>query len=179
MEVTAAAAADAGPVATTAIVETVISSPAYEKLLPEGQTDTGHTFYQDQEYFRDYILKKNHVWVVEAQDRPVAFMAMDIDFIDQLYVHPQYQRHGIGKALLEFARSKSPDHVWLYTLQSNVNARAFYEGHGFVAEKFGFSPPPESEPDVEYHWRRSASTAQHPPLLTPPRKAPTGNWPCT
>ena len=61
---------------------------------------------------------------------------------------------GIGQALLNFARERSPDHVWLYTLQINVGARAFYEKNGFVAEKFGISPPPENEPDVEYHWRR-------------------------
>jgi hypothetical protein len=40
----------------------------------------------------------------------------------------------------------------LYTLQINTNARAFYERNGFRALKFGLSPPPESEPDVEYHW---------------------------
>jgi len=82
---------------------------------------------------------------------PVAFMAMENDFIDQLYIHPDYWRQGIGKMLLDFAKER----LWLYTLQINVNARAFYEKNGFVAEKFGFSDPPENEPDVQYHWRRS------------------------
>lgn len=134
---------------------TILWRIAREKLLPEGQTDTGHCFYEDQDYFRNQVLKKNRVWVVDLDRRPVAFMAMENDFIDQLYIHPQYLHQGIGKALLDFARSQSPEHLWLYTLQSNVNARAFYERNGFVAEKFGFSPPPESEPDVEYHWRKS------------------------
>ncbi len=40
-------------------------------------------------YFRNEILKKNHVWVVEIDHRPAAFMAMENDFIDQLYVHPK------------------------------------------------------------------------------------------
>ena len=84
-------------------------------------------------------------------------MAMENDFIDQLFIHPDYQRQGIGKTLLDFARKQSPEHVWLYTLQSNVNARAFYEINGFVAERFGTSPPPEQEPDVEYHWRSQQS----------------------
>lgn len=134
---------------------TILWRVAREKLLPEGQTDTGHTFYEDQDYFRNQILRKNHVWVVELESRPIAFMAMENEFIDQLYVHPDYQRHGIGKTLLDFARKQSPKHLWLYTLQANVNACAFYEKNGFVAEKFGFSPPPENEPDVEYHWRNS------------------------
>jgi ribosomal protein S18 acetylase RimI-like enzyme len=91
---------------------------------------------------------------VDIDNRPVAFMAMNQEFVDQLYIHPDFWRQGIGNALLKVAREQSPEHVWLYTLQVNVNARAFYEKNGFVAEKFGVSPPPESEPDVEYHWRR-------------------------
>ena len=134
---------------------TILWRIAREKLLPEGQTDTGHYFYEDQDYFRNQILKKDQVWVVEIDRRPAAFMAMENEFIDQLYVHPRYQRRGIGNALLDFARSRCPEHLWLYTLQSNLNARAFYEKNGFSAVKFGFSPPPENEPDVEYHWRKS------------------------
>lgn len=136
---------------------TILWRVAREKLLPEGQTDTGHYFYEDQNYFRGHVLKKNQVWVVDVGDRPVAFMAMENDFIDQLYIHPDFQRRGIGLELLNFARQQSPEHLWLYTLQVNVNARAFYEKNGFVAEKFGFSPPPENEPDVEYHWRKRSS----------------------
>ena len=134
---------------------TILWRIAREKSLPDFQREKGHFFYEDQDYFRGHILKKNHVWVVETDDLPVAFMAMENEFIDQLYIHPDYQRQGIGNALLNFARGKSPEHLWLYTLQVNVNARAFYEKNGFVAEKLGISPPPESEPDVEYHWRKS------------------------
>jgi len=134
---------------------TILWRVAREKSLPEFQLEKGHFFYEDQDYFRSQVLKKNLVWVVEADERPVAFLAMEKDFIDQLYIQPDYQRQGIGEALLNFARGKSPEHLWLYTLQINLNARAFYEKNGFVPEKFGISPLPESEPDVEYHWRRA------------------------
>lgn len=133
---------------------TILWRIAREKSLPEFQREKGHFFYEDRDYFRDHILVNNQVWVVVANNDPVAFMAINKDFIDHLYIHPDHQQRGIGKALLEFARKLSPDHLWLYTLQINLNARAFYERNGFVAEKFGFSPPPENEPDVEYHWRR-------------------------
>lgn len=134
---------------------TIVWRISREKSLPEFQREKGHFFYEDQNYFQNHILQNNQVWVVESEQRPVAFMAINKDFIDQLYIHPDYQRCGIGRALLDFARTLSPDHLWLYTLQVNVGARAFYEKNGFVAEKFGFSPPPENEPDVEYHWRRT------------------------
>ena len=134
---------------------TIVWRISREKSLPEFQREKGHFFYEDQNYFQNHILQNNQVWVVESEQRPVAFMAINKDFIDQLYIHPDYQRRGIGRALLDVARRLSPDHLWLYTLQVNVAARAFYEKNDFVAEKFGFSPPPENEPDVEYHWRRT------------------------
>lgn len=134
---------------------TILWRISREKSLPDFQREKGHFFYEDRDYFRDHVLTMNQVWVVESQRYPVAFIAMNKDFIDQLYIHPDYQRRGIGRSLLDFARVRSPDHIWLYTLQVNMNARAFYENNGFVPEKFGFSPPPENEPDVEYHWRRS------------------------
>ncbi len=133
---------------------TILWRVARERSLPEFQREKGHFFFEDQDYFRDHILKNNKVWVVETNKRAIAFMAMESEFIDHLYIHPNYQQQGIGKALLDFARRHSPEHLWLYTLQINVNARAFYEKCGFVAEKFGMSPAPESEPDVEYHWRK-------------------------
>jgi ribosomal protein S18 acetylase RimI-like enzyme len=133
---------------------TILWRISREKSLPEFQNSKGHFFYEDQNYFRDHILSQNKVFVVDSDQRPVAFMAMKDEFIDQLYVHPDYQNRGIGKALLDYARRLSPEHLWLYTLQININARAFYEKNGFIAEKFAVSPPPESEPDVEYHWRK-------------------------
>jgi len=134
---------------------TILWRVSREKSIPEFQHTKGHFFYEDQDYFRDRILKKNMVWVVESDRRSVAFVAMEDDFIDQLYVHPDHWRQGLGETLLNFAKKRFPDHLWLYTLQVNVNARKFYEKNGFVAEKFGFSDPPENEPDVQYHWRRS------------------------
>ena len=136
---------------------TILWRIAREKSNPEFQNAKGHFFYEDQGYFRDYILKENQVFVVEKDDCPIAFMAMRDEFIDQLFVHPDFQRLGVGKALLGYAQKLSPEHLWLYTLQINVNARAFYEKNGFTAEKFGISPPPDSEPEVEYHWRKNRS----------------------
>jgi hypothetical protein len=49
----------------------------------------------------------------------------------------------------------SPSGLELRTHQENHAARALYEKQGFVAVGFGLSPPPESAPDVEYHWRPS------------------------
>jgi GNAT superfamily N-acetyltransferase len=128
-----------------------------EMSLPDFQLRKGHFFYEDMDYFRDHVLVDNTVWVaVDSTNRPVAFMAIKGDFIDHLYVHPGFWRKGIGEQMLAHARTLSPHHLWLYTLQSNINARAFYEKHGFRAVEFGLSPAPESEPDVKYEWNRES-----------------------
>lgn len=131
---------------------TLLWRRAREQAFPDFQHRKGHTFTEDQAYFRDVILINNDVWVTEVNGTLAAFMAIAGDFIDQLYVHPDYQRNGLGGSLLAHARTLSPQHLWLYTLQINTNGRAFYEKNGFRAIKFGVSPAPESEPDVEYHW---------------------------
>lgn len=120
--------------------------------FPDFQARTGHTAEEDRTYFREVVQVKHDLWVAELDGRPVAFMAIAGDFIDQLYVDPDHQRHGIGGALIAHARGLSPAGLRLFTLQFNVNGRAFYETHGFVVARLGVSPPPESEPDMEYRW---------------------------
>ena len=63
---------------------TIVWRISREKSLPDFQREKGHFFYEDRDYFRDHILRNNQVWVVESGQRPVAFMAMNKDFIDQL-----------------------------------------------------------------------------------------------
>jgi GNAT superfamily N-acetyltransferase len=123
------------------------------QAFPEFQARKGHTADEDRAYFREVILAKNEVWVAEVDAHPRAFIAMAGDFIDQLYVDPVRQRRGIGRALIAHAKRQSPSGLRLFTLQFNANGRAFYEKLGFVVARLGVSPPPESEPDVEYHWR--------------------------
>jgi len=126
---------------------------AREVSLPDFQFRKGHYFYEDIAYFRNQILPNHQIWVAaDESGYALAFMAIQADFIDQLYVHPEHWREGLGGQLLSQARLLSPHHLWLYTLQINLNARSFYEKQGFKAVEFGISPAPESEPDVKYAW---------------------------
>ena len=105
-------------------------------------------------YFFGTIAAENEIWVaVDAADELLGFLAIRGDLIDRLYVHPRRQRRGAGGALLGKARELSPAGLRLFTHVENHGARAFYEERGFVAVRFGTSPPPESAPDVEYEWR--------------------------
>ena len=103
--------------------------------------------------FRDIIASESDVWLEVDGSCIRGFVALQGSCIDRLYVDPAFQRRGVGTALLRHARERCPDGLELYTHRQNRRACRFYEKHGFRAVRYGISPPPESVPDVEYHWR--------------------------
>ncbi len=126
---------------------------AESAAMPKLMARMGYKLDDAREFFQRAVIPENQIWVYERDGVALGFLAIQGEFIDRLYVDPAYHRQGIGQALLSKARKLLPKHMWLYTHVANKMARAFYEKNGFVAEKFGVSPAPESEPDVEYHWR--------------------------
>ena len=50
--------------------------------------------------------------------------------VEKLFVEPVLQKHGIGAKLLEFAITKR-DVRFLWALEKNARAIAFYQRHGF------------------------------------------------
>jgi ribosomal protein S18 acetylase RimI-like enzyme len=111
------------------------------------------TLEDDFEFFRQNLLPRCDIWVAELEGLVVGFLAVQASYVDRLYVLPSIQRMGVGSALIKHAMELSPTGLELHTHQRNLAARSFYEKHGFVAVRFGVSPSPEREPDVEYHWR--------------------------
>ncbi|MBE0683379.1 MAG: GNAT family N-acetyltransferase [Anaerolineales bacterium] len=135
----------------------VVTAFWYEAMhvaMPKMMKRMGFDLEGARSYFINAVIPDNQLWVYELDDKPVAFLGLEEDFIDRIYVDPNYHRRGIGQALLDLAKTLSPHHLWLYTHAANKMARAFFEKNNFIAENFGVSPAPESEPDVEYHWRR-------------------------
>jgi GNAT superfamily N-acetyltransferase len=111
------------------------------------------TLEQARAVFHKVILAHCDIWVGTRDERIVAYLAMKGSYLDRLFVDPSEQRQGWGTRFINFAKQRSPNGLELHTHQENQAARALYEKHGFVAVKFGVSPPPESALDVEYHWR--------------------------
>lgn len=109
-----------------------------------------------RELFRTRIMPGLEIWMACESLGPVGFLGMKGELIDRLYVDPEAQGMGWGSRLLAFAKSRHPDGLRLFTHAQNAAARRFYEQRGFVAVRFGISPPPESLADVEYAWRPDA-----------------------
>ncbi|MFT3975795.1 MAG: GNAT family N-acetyltransferase [Sphingomonas bacterium] len=125
-------------------------------LIP-GYDTSLHSRAEYLAFYRDEVIPKDAVWGAFHGDTLVGFIALLPGWIDHLYVHPDFHRRGIGTRLLTFAQ-KEQDELRLYTFQSNANARAFYERHGFVIEEMTDGERNEEKmPDMTYHWR-----ADHP-----------------
>ena len=63
----------------------------------------------------------------------VGFLALKLDTgcLDQIFVSPSAQGQGVGFALLDFAKQRLPEGIWLRTAVDNVRAFRFYERSGF------------------------------------------------
>jgi len=94
----------------------------------------------------------DHVRLAEADGKPLGFGCLAGDHIDQLFVASEYQRQGVGSALLADLQGLRPGGFRLATFRKNAAARASYEHHGLSAVDFGVSAA-ENEPDVTYCWQ--------------------------
>ena len=118
--------------------------PGYDTMLHSA--DEYHRFYRDE------VMLKDELWGIFVGSRLQGFIALLPGWIDHLYVDPAVHRAGIGSSLVRLAQEQQSE-LRLYTFQSNVNARAFYEKHGFVIEELTDGERNEEKmPDITYHW---------------------------
>lgn len=77
------------------------------------------------------------VTVAEADGRVLGFLALALaeGRLDQLFIAPDAQGRGVGRALFEAARRRMPDGFWLSTQPANGRACAFYERLGMMLDR--------------------------------------------
>jgi ribosomal protein S18 acetylase RimI-like enzyme len=107
-----------------------------------------HTPAEDLEFYTQAILESEGS-VCEIDGRVIGFILWNEDWINHLYVLPEFHRQGIGTALLQAALdSMQSEVVQLWTFQANTAAIAFYETRGFaIVESTDGSRNEESMPD--------------------------------
>jgi GNAT superfamily N-acetyltransferase len=110
-----------------------------------------HTTEEDAAYWRSNLLANGQVFGAWAGGTLAGVIAYGDGWIHQLYVLPEFQRQGIGSALLAQAAQDMGD-IRLWTFQRNVLARGFYEHHGFQpVEQTDGRGNEEREPDILYY----------------------------
>ena len=149
MEIRRALPGEAGSLAALWLRSRAASAPS----IPP----TVHTAEEVHQWFEEVVLPTREVWVAGSTHGAMALMVLDHEWIDQLYVDPAATHMGIGGALLDRAMRQRPNGLKLWTFQSNLGARRFYERHGFVAIATSTGDNEEQAPDVCYQWRPAST----------------------
>jgi putative acetyltransferase len=78
-----------------------------------------------------------HMHLAWDTDRLVGFLALKpaTQCLDQLFIGPEAQGIGIGRRLLDLAKERLPNGLWLRTSADNRRARRFYERNGLRANE--------------------------------------------
>ncbi|PTQ08259.1 GNAT family N-acetyltransferase [Sphingomonas oleivorans] len=120
-------------------------------VLSEEPTLMGLRHRVDVEIIEGWALT-----VAEHQGKVVGFVASkpDAALLDQLFIHIDYQRMGVGSALLAEAQKTMPSGFTLRAATANVGARAFYEKHGLHVVGEGIHPR-LGYPYQNYAWKSS------------------------
>lgn len=103
-----------------------------------------HHFLQESDIeallpqLRDIYLPAVELWVaVDAEDCPLGFIGLNENHVEMLFIEPDLRGKGIGRALLDHARS-SRSQMSVDVNEQNPEAVRFYLHYGFVQK--GRSP---------------------------------------
>ncbi len=84
-----------------------------------------------QNVIQKLFIDLAETWVWEKDGVPVGFLSLLQDEISALYVLPEHQQQGVGRALLAYALQQR-DTVKLDVFARNRSGHRFYERFGFV-----------------------------------------------
>lgn len=97
-----------------------------------------HHFLQESDIeallpqLRDSYLPAVELWVaVDAEDCPLGFIGLNDNHVEMLFIEPDLRGKGIGRALLDHARS-SRRLLSVDVNEQNPEAVGFYLHYGFV-----------------------------------------------
>ena len=139
----AARSTDAGKLG--AILGEAIAANAWKPQLHTGAEDIAHM---------GNLIDRGWITVCENKGLVCGFIALDAECIQSLYVKGSEQNAGIGRVLLDWAKSQSA-RLELWTFQANEGAQRFYRAHGFTeVERTDGAGNEEGLPDVKYVWTR-------------------------
>ena len=88
---------------------------------------------EEREKIRTVWLPKAETWVFETDDNVVGFISLIGNEVGAIFVYPDKQGHGIGRAMMDHAASLRHD-LYLDVFEENAIGRRFYGQYGFQIE---------------------------------------------
>jgi len=87
-------------------------------------------FAEERKQVAEHWLPIADTIVDETDDRVRGFLSLIGNEVGAVFVHPDDQRSGIGRALMDRARASRP-FLELDVFEANANGRRFYDAYGF------------------------------------------------
>ena len=91
---------------------------------------TEEFFAAERQQITDSWLPIAETTVYELDGRVVGFLALIDNEVGAIFVHPEHQGRGIGRALMDQARASRP-FLELDVFEANPFGRRFYDAYGF------------------------------------------------
>jgi ribosomal protein S18 acetylase RimI-like enzyme len=131
-----------------------------------------HTHEEDLAFFGT-LVEAGEVTIAVDGGSALGFIAVEDDWVNHLYVDPDFHGRGVGTALL--SRAQQADRLQLWAFAENHGARDFYRRRGFTEVEWtdGFRNE-ERTPDVRMEWHASAKDLGYPHFGASPRLHPEG-----
>lgn len=116
-----------------------------------------HDFIPAQYWKSNYdvvkeMLPQAEVYVYENDNKIQAFVGLNDEYIEGIFVADGMQSQGIGKLLLDFVKGKRT-RLCLNVYQKNIRAISFYQREGFEIRGEGLDEA-TGEKDYEMIWQR-------------------------
>ena len=86
---------------------------------------------QEATNLRELFLPHSQTWVYDDKGEIAGFLSMVDNVVGGIFVHPNWQRAGVGTALMNQAKSLHDD-LELDVFEANPIGRSFYAKYGFV-----------------------------------------------
>lgn len=100
-----------------------------------------HDFISEQYWRSNFDMVKEmfpqaEVYVYESGEKVQGFIGLDGEYIEGIFVSDEMQSQGIGKALLDYAKSRKSE-LRLNVYRKNTRAIRFYRREGFSVRSEG------------------------------------------
>lgn len=100
-----------------------------------------HDFISEQYWRSNFDMVKEallqaEVYVYESGEKVQGFIGLDGEYIEGIFVSDEMQSQGIGKALLDYAKSRKSE-LRLNVYRKNTRAIRFYQREGFSVRSEG------------------------------------------
>ena len=85
---------------------------------------------KERENIAEHYIPNTKTWVIELNNKISGFISLIENKVVALFLYPDFQGKGLGKALMDKAQEIHGD-LAVEVFKSNSNARGFYSHYGF------------------------------------------------